>query len=77
MNNSTHSSYNRGYINIKKIISDSNRIINSYFGNNTIDQYKINIDISDISSEKEEKEERINDNLPQKKDKKKCCYQCY
>ena len=77
MNNSTHSSYNRGYINIKKIISDSNRIINSSFGDNTIDQYKINIDISDIGSEKD-KEEKINDDLPQKKDKKeKCCYQCY
>lgn len=78
MNNSTRSSYNKGYINIKKIISDSNKIINSSFGDNTIDQYKINIEMPDIDSEKE-KEQTINENTAKKVNDKKeeYYYQCY
>ncbi len=77
MNSSTRSSYNKGYINIKKIISDSNRIINSSFGDNTIDQYKINIEMPDIDSEKE-KEQTINENTTKKvNDKKEQYYYQY
>lgn len=77
MNSSTRSSYNKGYINIKKIISDSNRIINSSFGDNTIDQYKINIEMPDIDSEKEE-EQTINENTTKKvNDKKEQYYYQY
>ena len=73
MTNTKTPSYNRDYINIKKIISDSNRVVNNSFWEGLIDQYNTTIKNPKKKGEKD-KEEKDKKNTIELDKRKEVCY---
>lgn len=73
MTNTKTPSYNRDYINIKKIISDSNRVVNNSFWEGFVNQYNTAIEDPKVK-DKKDKEKKDKKNIIELDKRKEVCY---
>ena len=73
MTNTKTPSYNRDYINIKKIISDSNRVVNNSFWEGFVNQYNTAIEDPKVK-DKKDKEKKDKKKIIELDKRKEICY---